>query len=718
MKIMLKLLKNALIIGLFFNSYSIFAAMSATTTPEIELTLTVFDDPSVMRKAVKANTYTLNTTQPVVNEQLIFRFFADAVYTMRVSRVVSGYNGAIVIEGSDSKTPASIFRQVISSEGVRTELNDKESGYLYQSLPRPDGTVQILEYDKSKGEDVIPTNPLPIPDEINSLNLGIEALSISSDAETLSTTAEIDVMIVFDQTAQAWATANGGITAFANATISKMNTAHALSGTECSFRLVHIYLSGYTYDSDSSSLLDELQDIYYKRNGFSDVSKLRDSVGADLATAMVDTGSAYGSTGIGYMPSGSSGNSEAAFSVCSIRAVNNSHTLTHEMGHNLGCGHSKEQSIQTGPGIFSYAAGWYFTGSNGTDYHTIMSYNFNNDNYYDPCGLFSSPSVIYQSVPAGDAADGDNARCIREMKDVIAAYRVSTFNTVSAPVISPASGSSFSSSLQVIMSCATDSSEIRYTTDGSDPHETSTLYTGTLTITASTTIKAAGFKTEMDSSAITTAGYSLIGANDYFVYASSISDTMNSTAGNNINCTSESGEPSHYYTADASAWWKWTAPKSGEVTFNTYTSSIDTTMAAYRGIFISSLTKLDSNDDSGGTYQSEITFLVTAGTDYFIAVDGYNGEEGDITLSWNLEYIEVGTCSVIDDSGSKAFRIQFNARAGETYKVQCKSTLNASESWVDCNPAMTLTAGSDGTYNFDVDIPESGGKQFFKIIRQ
>ena len=718
MKKMKIYMKKMLFMGLFCHCFSIFAAMSATVSPGEELSLTVFDDPAVTRKAQIADTYALNTTQPVVNDQLIFRFFADTVYTMRVSRVTAGYNGAVVVEGSDSKTPASLFRQVISSEGVRTELNDKERGFLYQALPRPDATLQILEYDKSKGEAVIPTNPLPVPGEIDALNLGIDSLSVESNIETLSTSAEIDVMIVFDQTAQTWASANGGITAFANATISKMNTAHALSGTECSFRLVHVYLSNHTFDIDNSSLSDELQDIYYERNGFSDVSDLRDSVGADLATALVDTGSAYGYTGIGYMPSGSSGSSGAAYSVCSIRAVNNGHTLTHEMGHNLGCGHSKEQTTQTGPGIFSYAAGWYFTGSNGTKYHTIMSYNANGGNYYYPCGLFSTPLKSYSNIVVGDAADGDNVRCISEMKDVIGAYRVSTFNTVSAPVISPASGTSFSGSLQVTMSCATSDSEIRYTTNGSDPLSTSTLYTGTLTITASTTFRSAGFKDGMDSSAITTAGYSLIGANDDFVNALPISDTMSSSAGNNINCTSESGEPSHYYTADASAWWKWTAPKSGEVTFNTYSSYIDTTMAAYRGSSLSSLTKLDSNDDSGGTYQSEITFSVTAGTDYFIAVDGYYGEEGDITLSWNLEYIEVGTCSVVDDAGAKAFRMQFNARAGETYKVQCKSTLSASEPWSDCNPPMTLTAGSTATYNFDIDIPESGGKQFFKIIKQ
>ena len=718
MKIMMKYLKKVLIIGLLGSCSNVFASISSSANPDEQLPLTIFDDAAITRKAERSETYTLETTSPVVNDELIFRFFEDTVYTMRVTRVESGYDNAVIIEATDSKTPASLLRQVITPNGIRTELNDKERGFLYQALPRSDGKLQILEYDKSKGGVVTPTNPLSVPGEIGTLNLGIDSLSIEGSAETLSTSTEIDVMIVFDQTAQAWAAANGGITAFANATISKMNTAHALSGTECSFRLVHVHLSDYTYDSSTSSLSDELQDIFYERNGFSDVSDIRDSVGADLAAALVDTGSAYGSTGIGYMPGGPSGSSSAAYTVCSIRAVNNGHTLTHEMGHNLGCGHSKDMSTQPGPGIFSYAAGWYFRGSNGTDYHTIMSYNYNNGDYYSSCGLFSSPTVTFQGVAVGDATDGDNARCIREMKDVIAAYRVSTVSTISPPVISPASGTSFSSTLQVSMSCSTSGSEIRYTIDGSEPTGTSTLYTGAITISSTTTFKAAGFKEGMDPSSVTTAVYSKFAENDDFSNAESITETMNSTWGNNINCTRESGEPSHVYTADASAWWKWTAPKSGEVTFSTYGSPIDTTMAAYTGGSLTSLTKLDSNDDSGGTYQSEITFAVTAGTDYYIAVDGYAGEEGLITLNWNLEYLEVGTCSIIDDSGSKAFRMQFNAKAGETYKVQCKGSLSASEPWADCDPPLTLTAGSDGTYNFDIGIPEGGGKQFFKIVRQ
>jgi hypothetical protein len=141
-------------------------------------------------------------------------------------------------------------------------------------------------------------------------------------------------------------------------------------------------------------------------------------------------------------------------------------------------------------------------------------------------------------------------------------------------------------------------------------------------------------------------------------------------------------------------------------------------MGAYTGSSVSSLTTLETDDDGGSGLQSMVSFAVTAGADYYIAVDGYNGEEGSIALSWDLEYLEVGTGSVVDESGDRVFRMQFNARAGETYAVKRKDTLSPSESWRDCDPPLSLTAGSTGTYQFDIEIPQDGGKGFFKIIKQ
>jgi PKD repeat protein len=78
---------------------------------------------------------------------------------------------------------------------------------------------------------------------------------------------------------------------------------------------------------------------------------------------------------------------------------------------------------------------------------------------------------------------------------------------VATPTFSPASGTTFTDSLDVEISCATSGASIYYTTDGSDPTDSSTLYTGSITLTDTTNLKAKAFKTAMEPSEVATATY-------------------------------------------------------------------------------------------------------------------------------------------------------------------------------------------------------------------
>ena len=129
--------------------------------------------------------------------------------------------------------------------------------------------------------------------------------------------------------------------------------------------------------------------------------------------------------------------------------------------------------------------------------------------------------------------------------------------------------------------------------------------------------------------------------NDNFADRTTLSGTAITTTGSNVGATKEAGEPSHAGSAGGkSVWWTWTAPTSGTVTIDTLGSSFDTLLAVYTGSSVSSLTAVPggSNNDSpaGGTTTSKVSFAVTAGTTYQIAVDGYGGVSGSITLHLNL----------------------------------------------------------------------------------
>lgn len=122
--------------------------------------------------------------------------------------------------------------------------------------------------------------------------------------------------------------------------------------------------------------------------------------------------------------------------------------------------------------------------------------------------------------------------------------------------------------------------------------------------------------------------------NDSFAARSPVSGNTATVTGSNANATAEAGEPSHFgRTPVASVWWKWTPSISGLATVTTAGSSFDTILAAYSGSSLAALAALASNDDTGGLRTSAVTFSVTAGVEIKLAVDGYNGATGSVTLN-------------------------------------------------------------------------------------
>ena len=126
-------------------------------------------------------------------------------------------------------------------------------------------------------------------------------------------------------------------------------------------------------------------------------------------------------------------------------------------------------------------------------------------------------------------------------------------------------------------------------------------------------------------------------ANDNFASATVITGAAGKQSGNSGRSTGEPGEPNHGSIPDRSVWYSWTAPETGQAVFNTRESNFDTVIAAYTGTAIASLTQIASNDQTNGSNQSKITFPVTAGTVYRIAVDGFGSTTGNVGLQWSTD---------------------------------------------------------------------------------
>jgi hypothetical protein len=108
-------------------------------------------------------------------------------------------------------------------------------------------------------------------------------------------------------------------------------------------------------------------------------------------------------------------------------------------------------------------------------------------------------------------------------------------------------------------------------------------------------------------------------------------DTANAT-GSNIRATGEAGEPNQSGETN-SVWWTWTAPNTGNYTFNTVGSGYDTWLSLFTGSDVSNLSLVAFNDDSGGGLTSRIDLAAIAGQTYQIAVEGWANRTGPINLN-------------------------------------------------------------------------------------
>jgi hypothetical protein len=214
------------------------------------------------------------------------------------------------------------------------------------------------------------------------------------------------------------------------AAMQRANEAHTNSNTQIYLNLVHSELVSYTESGNDSTDLTRLT----LNDGYMDnVHTLRDTYGADFVCLFSDTATVGG---IGWLLTSPGGDSVHAFCLAFIGQTDTGYTVVHEWGHNMGCSHSKTQTVQPWSSSYhlrSYSAGWQWADTKPPPprigYCSVMCYeDVNNDGTNDHIrvGRFSNPNISYtgnSSNPTGHASDGDNARAMREMKAVYVAYR-------------------------------------------------------------------------------------------------------------------------------------------------------------------------------------------------------------------------------------------------------------------------------------------------------
>lgn len=364
-----------------------------------------------------------NNKNIAVQSLIKLELFSDKKYEAKIDRITTDINGTLSIRGRIIGYPMGYCIITTSSDN---------SSLLFVDIPELDEcyithsnlfakSVYLLDIDKSKAALLEGDEPLTPPDELvftqdfrprqNFLELGINDPAI------------IDVMVLYTPAAKQWSANNdGGINNTITKIITQSNLLSDNSNIQVSFNLVHSVEVDYV---ESGSFSTDLNRLTYSDDGYMDeIHEVRDQYGADLVALLEANGDAGG---LAWRLNSTSGRSEYAFSITLIRQSVTSYSAIHEMGHNMGLGHHKQQSVSPGPGLFPYSAGWRWKGTNERMYCSVMTYNSGS---YFPDGIsatrtpyFSNPNINYMGYPTGHPTEGDAARSIREMKHIIAAYR-------------------------------------------------------------------------------------------------------------------------------------------------------------------------------------------------------------------------------------------------------------------------------------------------------
>ncbi len=207
--------------------------------------------------------------------------------------------------------------------------------------------------------------------------------------------------------------------------------------------------------------------------------------------------------------------------------------------------------------------------------------------------------------------------------------------------------------------------------------------------------------------------------NDSFAGAQALLGTGGRVSADTSLATGESGEPNHGGVSLplTSIWFSWVAPSDGRLNVNTFGSGYDTVLASYTGGAVSVLTQVAANDDAGGSYQSEVDFAVSAGVTYQIAVDGYGGASGPITLDYQMT-MDTGPVMILlgdanesfsSPGGQHAFTVNANVQWTATVSAPWVQITSGTSGYLSGTVEYLVTAYTTGAVSRTGTITISGG---------
>lgn len=413
----------------------------------LTLNTITFDSETVSKSADNKVIYQLNSSifeQNLVNEGSTIQVsLSSGINELEVTRVTE------FIPGIKSYRAISTDGQIFSF----TYQNGAINGVYHESLTN----TKLFKVNRASNESYISDSEheahnCSMIDEQNIINdFPKQAKSSLSDdtdefirlpGNDLEEQTTIDLMIAYTQASEDWATSEeSGFEDIDGVIAQSMNLLQTVfdnSEIPITFRLVHSHKVNYDESSvelngngnnNENILFDFVGDESWspgKDGGdteMNEVHDLRDQYGADLMVLLVSDmigagGTAFGGTGL-Y------GNERGAFNNNIVKQVtDDSYTLVHEIGHNLGIEHSRTQNLFPASaygGTFPEAVG-YQDSQNG--FATMMGYTQEDISIILP--YFSDPNLSFEGAALGvddPELPSSAVKAIKRIKHLVASYR-------------------------------------------------------------------------------------------------------------------------------------------------------------------------------------------------------------------------------------------------------------------------------------------------------
>ncbi len=364
-----------------------------------------------------------------VGDTLILDFFENQKFKAIINHILSKENGTVSVRATVQDEHFATCIMIISESNVSISVQFPTRNQAF-FVAKKDNRLQLSHCDLTilNQRNLIETSA-PVPAEAieESIDLmrNIENGSRDSDEEVV-----IDILVVYTAAAAQWALNDhyvSDINDLIDIAMALSNQTLENSQTNITFNLVYSYQDDYmeTNTTEDLYLLQEEGDGY-----LDDVHTYRRQYKADVVVFIPEVNF---TGGVAFLLDSEFGAPYFAFALSRVQQTATSFTLVHEVAHNMSCGHHKQQNFQPGPGgIYSYSAGWRGITEQGNPYSTVMTYE---DGSYFPDGIyspripyFSSPLLSYEGVVIGDAAHGDNAKTLRQVKNTISQYSEVLYN--------------------------------------------------------------------------------------------------------------------------------------------------------------------------------------------------------------------------------------------------------------------------------------------------